>query len=113
MKNINWKIRFNWAENKTFIFRFVIAVFLPVLTYYGLKAEDLTSWKAIGDVIVNAISNPFVLGTMLVNALNVIPDPTTQGVTDSKQALEYDTPKIDEKADYGDGQEFTERKDVK
>ncbi len=43
----------------------------------------------------------------------MVTDPTTKGVTDSKQALKYDAPKIDEKPDYGDGQEFTERKDIK
>lgn len=92
MKKINWRIRFT-MQNKTFITRFVISVIVPVLVYYGIKAEDLTTWKSIFDLIVKAISNPFVVGTMIVNAINIIPDPTTQGLGDSVKALQYNEPK--------------------
>lgn len=92
MNKWNLKIRFNWRENKTFIIRFVIAVFLPVLAYYGYKAEDLTSWATVWDIIVRALSNPYVLVTMVVNALNIIPDPTSKGLSDSENALSYKEP---------------------
>ncbi|MDT2641226.1 phage holin [Enterococcus dongliensis] len=95
MKNINFKIRFSWKENKVFIIRFVIAVFVPVLTYYGIKAEDLTTWQAIGDIVIKSISNPFVVGTMVVNALNVIPDPTTGGLSDSDRVLNRENMSVD------------------
>ena len=47
MKNINWKIRFN-KDNLTFIIRFVGALAIPILAYFGLKFEDITSFDKIG-----------------------------------------------------------------
>ncbi len=92
MKNINWKVRFN-KDNVTFIIRFVAALIIPVLAYLGLEVTDLTSWKLIGDVLLQFISNPFLLGLTVINALNMIPDPTTKGITDSEKALNYTEPK--------------------
>lgn len=92
MKNINWKVRFN-KDNITFIIRFVAALLIPVLAYLGLEVTDLTSWKLIGDVLLQFISNPFLLGLTVINALNMIPDPTTKGITDSEKALNYTEPK--------------------
>ncbi|MBL1008132.1 MAG: phage holin [Escherichia coli] len=92
MKNINWKIRFN-KDNITFIIRFLAALVIPILAYLGLELEDLTSWTLIGDVLLQFISNPFLLGLTVINALNMIPDPTTKGITDSEKALNYTEPK--------------------
>ncbi|MET3558714.1 phi LC3 family holin [Streptococcus rupicaprae] len=90
--NINWKVRFN-HKNKVFVSRFVLAVIVPVLAYLGLKFEDLTSWGAVGRVLVDFISNPYLIGLAVVNALNVLPDPTTAGLSDSERALTYTEPK--------------------
>lgn len=92
MNKINWKVRFN-AKNRAFILRFTLALVLPVLTYLGLKFEDLTTWAGVGAVLVQFVQNPFLIGLTVVNALNMIPDPTTQGVGDSERALGYDVPK--------------------
>lgn len=89
---INWKVRFN-KENKVFLARIILAIFVPILTYFGLKAEDLTTWQAIADLLVKAISNPYVVGITLVNIINVIPDPTTKGLSDSSVAMSYLKPK--------------------
>lgn len=91
MKNINWKVRFS-KDNITFIIRFVAALLVPVLAYLGLEVKDLTSWSLIGDVLLKFISNPFLLGLTVINALNMIPDPTTKGITDSDKALNYTEP---------------------
>lgn len=92
MKNINWKVRFN-KDNITFIIRFLAALVIPILAYLGLEVKDLTSWTLIGDVLLQFISNPFLLGLTVINALNMIPDPTTKGITDSEKALNYTEPK--------------------
>lgn len=88
MKKINWKVRFN-KNNLTFIFRFLAAVFIPILVYFGLEVTDLTEWSTVWDVIVRALSNPYVVGMSIFNAINVLFDPTTKGLADSKQALTY------------------------
>ena len=88
---INFKVRFN-KENRTFILRFIAALIIPVLTYFGLKFEDLTTWGKVGELIIEAVSNPFVVGLIIFNALNMIPDPTTAGIGDSERALSYESP---------------------
>ena len=93
MKNINWKVRFS-KDNLTFVMRFIGALLIPVLIYMGLEVQDLTSWAKLGDVLVDAVSNPYVVGLTIVNAINLIPDPTTAGIMDSENALEYTKPGV-------------------
>lgn len=89
---INWKVRFS-KDNVTFLIRFVLALVVPVLAYMGLEMKDITSWDRAGEVLMSFIANPYLLGLTLVNALNVVPDPTSKGITDSEKALNYTEPK--------------------
>ena len=66
-----------------------------ILTAMGISAETLTSWQAVYDALMALVSNPFMLGSAFVAVLGVFVDPTTDGVTDSTQAMTYDTPKKD------------------
>ena len=66
-----------------------------ILTAMGINAETLTSWQAVYDALLALVSNPFMLGSVFVAVLGVFVDPTTDGVTDSEQALTYDEPKKD------------------
>ena len=91
---INWKVRFN-LKNKTFLLRVAFALVLPILAYFNLNLEDLVSWGVIFGLLGKFFSNPYLVGLTIVNILNIIPDPTTKGLTDSKQALEYENPKED------------------
>lgn len=90
---INWKVR---MKNPQFIAQIAISIFVPILGYAGLTAQDLTSWAILMDLIINAISSPYVLMIVIVSVYNAIQDPTTAGFTDSKQALTYTKPKEDE-----------------
>jgi phi LC3 family holin len=87
---INWKVRFN---NPMFYVQLVLSVLTPILAYSGLTATDLTTWAKLGEVLVQAISNPYVLSLVVVSVYNALIDPTTSGFGDSEQALTYDTPK--------------------
>lgn len=86
---INWKVRF---KNPVFVAQFVLAILMPILTYLGLNMTDIVSWKILGEILFQAISNPYVLGTVAVSVWNCITDPTTIGVSDSVRALEYEKP---------------------
>ena len=86
---INWKIRF---KNPVFYMQLILAVLTPVLAYMGLTVKDLTTWAAVGNVLVQAVSNPYVLASVLVSVWNAVNDPTTTGISDSKNALTYDKP---------------------
>lgn len=88
---INWKVRFS-KHNLTFIIRFIGALLVPVLAYLGINFEDLNSWERLGNMLLNFISNPFLIGLTIVNAINLIPDPTTKGISDSERALSYRKP---------------------
>lgn len=91
---INWKVRFS-KQNMSFILRFIAALIIPVLAYMGYRFEDLTTWSMVGEVFLQFISNPFLIGLTVINAINLVPDPTTQGISDSEQALKYSYPKKD------------------
>lgn len=87
---MNWKVRF---KNPLFIAQMVLAVLTPILAYAGLTVKDLTTWQALGDLLMGALSNPYVLGLVVVSVFNAVTDPTTSGVGDSEQALTYTKPK--------------------
>ena len=87
---INWKVRF---KNPVFWFNLLAALFLPMLACCGMNWQDMTSWQAIGDVILNAVKNPVVVVSILVSVWNLLYDPTTQGLSDSPEALTYEEPK--------------------
>lgn len=87
---MNWKVRF---KNPLFIAQMILAVLTPILAYAGLTVKDLTTWQALGDLLIGALSNPYVLGLVVVSVFNAVTDPTTSGVADSGQALTYTKPK--------------------
>lgn len=86
---INWKVR---KENILFVAQIVISVFGPILAYFGMNWEDMTTWAAIGNLFVQAIQNPVVCLAVAVSVFNAITDPTTKGIGDSQRALGYDKP---------------------
>ena len=89
---INWKVR---LKNPIFVFQLVLAIITPILAYFGLAWDEMTTWGAIGSLLLDAIKNPVVVVSVLVSIWNAVNDPTTGGLGDSQQALGYDTPKKD------------------
>lgn len=86
---INWKVRF---ANPEFYAQLALAIFVPILAYFGLNWEDMTTWAAIGNLFVQAVQNPVVVLSVVVSVYNAIIDPTTKGIGDSARALTYDKP---------------------
>ena len=86
---INWKIR---LKNPVFYVQLILSVIMPVLAYMGLTLQDLTTWSAVWNVLVQAVSNPYVLGMVIVSVYNAVIDLTTTGITDSRKAMEYFKP---------------------
>ena len=87
---MNLKVRF---RNPVFIVQLILAILTPILAYAGLTLQDLTTWGALGNLLLGALSNPYVLGLIAVSVWNALNDPTTSGLTDSAQAMTYQTPK--------------------
>ena len=86
---INWKVR---IANPAFWAQIVLSVFVPLLAYYGMNWEDMTTWAAIGNLFVQAVQNPVVVLSVVVSVYNAIIDPTTKGISDSARAMTYDKP---------------------
>ena len=86
---INWKVR---KENIVFIAQIVASIFVPILAYFGMNWEDMTTWAAIGNLLWQAIQNPVVCLSVAVSLFNAVTDPTTKGIGDSERALTYEKP---------------------
>lgn len=89
---INWKLR---LKNKVFITQIILAVLTPILAYAGITASDITSWSILGNLFLDALSNPYVLSLVVVSVWNAVNDPTTKGISDSELALSYDGMDVD------------------
>ena len=83
---INLKIR---LKNPIFYIQIFLSILTPILAYMGITAEDLTSWTYLGQVLFDAIRNPYVLFLVAVSVWNAVNDPTTKGISDSVRALTY------------------------
>ena len=81
---INWKVRF---KNPLFVVQLGMSILVPILAYAGLTVQDLTTWKALGDLLLGAFSNPYVLGLVAISVYNAVLDPTTRGLNDSLNVL--------------------------
>ena len=89
MNRINWRLR---IKNPVFWVQAAIAVILPILTYFDLTWEDMTSWAAIGNLLLQAVKNPVVIAAVLASVWNAVNDPTTAGLKDSQRAMAYEKP---------------------
>lgn len=86
---MNLKVR---VKNPVFWVQIIISILTPVLAYAGLTAQDLTTWSKVGELILGAISNPYVLSLVAVSVWNALNDPTTKGLGDSERAKGYTDP---------------------
>lgn len=84
MPKINWKVR---LRNPHFIAQVALSIILPILSYAGLTAQDMTTWKALSDLILMALSNPYCLGLVVISVYNAVVDNTTPGLSDSENVL--------------------------
>lgn len=87
---INWKVR---LRNPVFWVQVAVAVILPILAHLGLEWKDMTTWEALGGILVDAVKNPVIVVAVIVSVWNAVVDPTTAGIGDSAQALTYEEPK--------------------
>lgn len=82
---INWKVR---IKNKSFWLALIPAVLLLVQVVaapFGYQWDFVVLNQQMADII-NALFAVLAI-------LGVVTDPTTAGISDSKQALTYETPK--------------------
>lgn len=86
---MNWKVR---VKNPVFWAQIVLSILTTILAYAGLTAEEITTWAKLGELLLGAISNPYVLALVVVAIWNTVTDPTTKGITDSERAKSYDKP---------------------
>lgn len=82
---INWLVR---IKNKAFWLAFVPAVLLLVQTAAALFGFQIDLGE-IGDKILAVVNAVFVV----LAILGIVTDPTTEGVSDSEQAMTYNAPK--------------------
>ena len=89
---INWKVR---IKNPVFWAQVAIAIVSPILVGLGLQWQDMTTWVALGNALLKAVSNPVIVVSVIASLWACITDPTTAGTSDSEQALTYNKPKED------------------
>ncbi|MHC1722427.1 MAG: phage holin [Aminipila sp.] len=82
---INWKLRFKNPY-------FYIGLLGVILTAMGVSPESVTSWEIVKQHAIELLSNPYMLGSVLIAVIGVIHDPTTKGAGDSDRALTYNKP---------------------
>lgn len=82
---INWSVRF---KNKTFWLALIPAVLLLIQVVAAVFGYAL-DLGALGDKLLAVVNALFAVLVIL----GVVTDPTTAGVSDSEQAMTYETPK--------------------
>lgn len=85
--NINWSVRF---KNKAFWLALIPALLLLVQQLAAVCGFTL-DLTALQEQVIGIVGTVFTLLALL----GVVNDPTTAGVSDSAQAMEYTEPKKD------------------
>ncbi|EGQ1305880.1 TPA: phage holin [Staphylococcus pseudintermedius] len=80
---INWKVR---IKQKTFWVAMLSAIFLFAQSIAKVLGYDIQVYT---EQLTDALNS--ILGILVL--MGVIQDPTTQGVSDSHQALNYEEPR--------------------
>lgn len=83
--NINWRIR---AKNKNFWIAIIPAILLLIQAIAQVFGFTIDFGK-LGNNLLDVVNAAFVV----LSLLGIVTDPTTQGVSDSTQALLYTEPK--------------------
>lgn len=86
--NINWKVR---LANKTFWLSLIPAVLLLVQVVAAVFGFTLELGE-LGEKLLAVVNAVFAV----LAILGIVTDPTTAGVSDSKQAMSYDKPRSDD-----------------
>lgn len=81
--NVNWKVRFKHKPFLIALFSILILLIQQVANVFGF---DTTIYNEQATEIFNTV-------LVLLSILGVISDPTTEGVSDSPNALRYEKPK--------------------
>lgn len=83
MNKINWTLRLKNKATLTALIGILVAAAYQVLALLGIQSpiEQETVTQIVG-LIITALA-----------AVGIVVDPTTAGVSDSKQAMGYDHPK--------------------
>ena len=82
---INWKVR---LKNKVFWTSIIPATLLVIQTIASVFGFNI-NLGYLGNKLIDVVNAIFVALTIL----GIVIDPTTSGVSDSKQALTYTQPK--------------------
>ena len=82
---INWTVR---IKNKSFWLTLIPAVILLVQAVAALFGFQL-ELEGIQQQILDTVNAAFAV----LAVLGIVTDPTTKGISDSQQALTYNTPK--------------------
>ena len=85
MANINWKVRF---KSKEFWLGCVGAVGTCITAIVGVIGGtfDVNEFTAVGTSVVTGVFT-------VLSMIGIVTDPTTQGMSDSAQAMTYTSPK--------------------
>ncbi|EFI84421.1 phage holin [Listeria grayi] len=94
MKNFNWQVRFkNW---RTWVLT-LVTLGTIVWTAGGFQLSDLDSWTQLGHAFMTFLNKPVAIVAVLSALIANYVDPTTHGLSDSKQVLNYTEPRKDDK----------------
>lgn len=85
MKNINWLVR---IKNKNFWVAIIPAVLLLIQVIAAVFGFEIDLGD-LGNKLLDVVNAAFAVMVIL----GVVNDPTTDGLSDSKQALTYTEPK--------------------
>ena len=83
--NINWKLR---LKNKATLISLITVIVTFVYSILGI-------FNIVPPLGQSEVQQLLVMIVELLVGLGIVVDPTTSGVSDSEQALEYNEPKVD------------------
>lgn len=64
---------------------FWVGIVGTILSAARIDATSLTNWNILFNNVVGILSNPYLLGTVVMSLLGVFVNPTTKGLKDGNE----------------------------
>lgn len=72
-------------KNPVFLMNCLISGILVVLSYYNIQPKDLTTWGDVWKLILDTLSNPYILLQFLWSVWCAFHNPSTPGIKDHEE----------------------------
>ena len=73
------------VKNPAFWVLLITGLVGQVMAAQGVDGATVTTWAALGDIVQNFISNPYMIASSILYVISLVVDTSTPGIMDKEE----------------------------